>query len=264
MVLIITLSCNIKMIVPPSLTSILDTLVVESERLEEASDIASPNLWTLIARIKAVKIVLKKVEKELLNFMGDDDVDREEKEKVEDFVIDAMSKAETFLYPEDYKLDKLVFSLLEKEDYDVRKGVTSFKDAVESLTRVEFAIKNPDSTNKDSYDVTDSTDHENPLENRSLSEADVLMENLSNSTEPSREQGEKTVYKVTKSHENSTASNDKVSDVDKTSLKISKEDVESKEPEKDCIHNLAEDEYEDGEYANGTSSKPKECQHCDR
>ena len=98
------------MILPPSLTSLHDNLLSESERLKEALGSVSPNLWTLVQTIKAVKKFLKKLEKELLKFMEEEEVANETKDEVENVVIEDISKAENY-----YSLDKLVFSLLENE-----------------------------------------------------------------------------------------------------------------------------------------------------
>ena len=146
------------MTVPPFLTSILDTLVVESQRLEEASDSVSPNLWTLVDRIKAVKVNLKKVEKELLRFLQENEVDKEEKEKVEDLVINEMSRAEMIIYPEDYKLDKLVFSLVEEADDEMPEKVIGFKDVVAILTDTE--VETPiDGAHFEAEDTSDCEDY---------------------------------------------------------------------------------------------------------
>ena len=171
------------MILPPSLSSLLESLESESERLQEASTSVSPNIKVLVERIKTVKTKLKEVEEKLLKFMVDDNVDAETKENIEDFVIEAMSKAEKLLYPEDYELDKLVFSLLVDEDDELLRSVNSFKDVIEALTQpdVEMGAQKDDNKEKP-VEVADSSFPNPFVDIRNLGVRDDTMEDRNGAT----------------------------------------------------------------------------------
>ena len=131
------------MSLPPSLTPLLDTLVSETTRLEEASVSVSPSLETLIKRIKALKRSLRNVKNNLIKFMVEDDADKETKENVEDVVIEAMERAEHILYPEDYTLDRLVVSLLKNTDDEAFVDVNNFEDVIGILTSIDDEVQIP-------------------------------------------------------------------------------------------------------------------------
>ena len=70
--------------------------------------------------------------KEIIKYKRKEDINEAKRNLVE--VYEAMTRAENFLYPSDYKLDKLMYKLLENEDKENLGIVPSYKEFVEVLT----------------------------------------------------------------------------------------------------------------------------------
>ena len=127
-----------------TLMSLLKLLPKSTEKLERYSQSANPILFTLLEYIRDVKRLLEKLEEEHFKYLTREDIDEGSKRKTEKEVFEAKLKVDYMLIPDDYKLDKLVFTLSREIDDEKVKGVGSYKDIVEVLTNIENKARDSD------------------------------------------------------------------------------------------------------------------------
>ena len=158
-----------------TLMSLLKLLPKSTEKLERYSPSANPINFTLLEYIRDVKRLLEKLEEEHFKYLTREDIDEGSKRKTEKEVFEAKLKVDYMLIPDDYKLDKLVFTLSREIEDENAKAVNSFKNIVEVLTNIEDEARDSDENENvpaDSAESLQNTDTEQICE-RSGNDSDI-------------------------------------------------------------------------------------------
>ena len=104
----------------PEIKSLLSFLDEHYQALKDAEDTLNPKLENHVTNVMNVKRNLEDLRKEIIKYKREEeDIDVGKKNLTE--VYHAMTLAENFLFPDDYKLDKLMYKLLHTDPKNYSK-----------------------------------------------------------------------------------------------------------------------------------------------